>query len=225
MTPQEILQEVRKETDTIMLFHSLGGKDSNALLNMAYPMFKQIHCVYMYMCPNLEHMNRYFDFFNKNYPNVTWHQIEHFAISSYRKYGLNGMNIVPKTTINSLAKIMLKMQAKLKIDWIINGSKQNDGMSRRLQLRTYEHNAINYKNTKAYPLSEWTNKKVMQYIKDNNLLEPINYGNTRQSQSNDITDPYFLKWCKINWPNDFRKLQERFPICEIILFRHENKAK
>ena len=67
--------------------------------------------------------------------------------------------------------------------------------------------------------------KSVLLFKDNNLLEPINYGNTRQSQSNDITDPYFLKWCKINWPNDFRKLQERFPICEIILFRHENKAK
>ena len=120
---------------------------------------------------------------------------------------------------------MIRAQKDIGLDWVVLGSKQSDGLSRRLQLKTYDHEAINYKNTKAYPLSKWKNSNVLAFIKDNDLISPLNYGDNKQSQSNDVSDPIFLTWCKNNFPGDYQKITKMFPETKIILFRYENQAK
>jgi len=222
MRPIQILQEIRKQTDEIILFHSLAGKDSIALLDMTTKIFKQVHCFFMFIVKDLQHMNRYRLYFEKNYKNASWYEVEHFALASYKQIGHLGMIENAKEKNNSLAKIMQQARKQLKIDWVVLGSKQSDGLSRRLQLRTYEYEAIDFKNKKCYPLSKLSNKEVLQYIQNENCIQPLNYGDNRQSQSNDITDPIFLSWCKKNYPGDYQKILNVFPDCDIILYRHEN---
>jgi hypothetical protein len=159
----------------------------------------------------------------KKYPKVEFIQVEHFAVNSYRKYGILGIEKQPKTTLNSLSKIMSNIRTQTNIEWVILGSKQTDGLSRRLQLKTYEYNAIDWKNNKCYPLSNLKNKDVLRIIKENGLITPLNYGDNRQSQSTDITDIVFLKWVKKNYPSDFNEIKKMFPDVEIIIFRDENK--
>lgn len=119
---------------------------------------------------------------------------------------------------------MKRVRKELAIDWIVLGSKQSDAFARRLQLKTYEHEAIDRKNFKCYPLSKWTNKDVMQHIYNNRLIEPLNYGNKKEpSQSNNIVDPIFLYWCKKNAPGDLKKIINEFPESELILYNYENK--
>lgn len=225
MNPQNILQEVRKHTKEVILFHSLAGKDSIALIEMCSTIFVWVHCVYLYYVPDLEHMNRYRRFFLACYKNVSFTEYEHSAIASYRRIGHYGIKKDETQKKSSLAKIMTQAQKDIGLNWVILGSKQSDGLSRRLQLKTYTHEAINYTNTKAYPLSKWKNSNVLVYIKDNDLISPLNYGDNKQSQSNDVGDPIFLTWCKNNFPNDYRKITKMFPETEIILYRHENKAE
>lgn len=38
---REIIDDVSKETDSILLFHSLSGKDSIVLLDLCYKKFKE----------------------------------------------------------------------------------------------------------------------------------------------------------------------------------------
>ena len=225
MKPIEIIKEVRNHTKDIILFHSLAGKDSIVLLDMCSNIFDTVHCVYMPIVPNLEHMNRYKRFFLSQYSNIKFYEYEHFAINSYKKLGHLGIKKDTEIKNNSLAKIMIQVQKDIGLQWIILGSKQSDGLSRRLQLKTYEYEAINYKNTKAYPLSKWKNSNVLNFIEENNLIAPLNYGDNRKSQSNDVIDPIFLSWCKKNFPGDYQKIITMFPECEIILFRYENKTK
>ena len=91
MKPIEILKEVRKHTKQVILFHSIAGKDSIALLEMCSKIFDHVHCVYMYFVPGLEHMDRYKRFFLAQYKNATFYEYEHFAINSYRKTGYYGI--------------------------------------------------------------------------------------------------------------------------------------
>jgi sulfate adenylyltransferase subunit 2 len=224
MRPFDILQLIRKETPKIILFNSLAGKDSIMLLDMCSQMFEHVYCVYMYYVPDLEHMNRFKRFFDKQYQNVTWSQTEHFATNSYKKYGLYGYPAEPKLKKLNLAMITNNFRKQLNLEWVIFRSKQSDGLSRRLQLKTYDFEAIDWNKKKAYPLSKFTNKEVLQYIKVNNCIEPLNYGDKRPSQSNDITDGVFLSWCKKNFPDDLQKIFNLFPECELILFRHENQT-
>lgn len=224
MKPIEILKEVRKHTKEVILFHSLSGKDSIMLIDLCSQIFEHVHCVYMHIVPDLEHMNRYKRFFLSCYNNVVFHEYEHWLLGAYRKIGHYGIKKDETARKNTLAKVMLRAQNQIGINWIILGSKQSDGLARRLQLKTYAHEAINYTYTKAYPLSKWTNRQVLAYIKANDLIAPLNYGNSKQqSQSNDVGDPIFLTWCKNNFPGDYRKITKMFPETEIILYRYENQ--
>lgn len=224
MRPQDILQIIRRETDEILLFHSLAGKDSICLLDMCCGIFSLVHCVFLYMVPNLDHMNRYRYFFEKNYKNSIWYEHEHFAAISYRKYGLYGSVPNPNLKKYNFTMIVDKYRNELNQNWACFGSKQSDGLSRRLQLKTYEFEAIDRKNKKVYPLSLLKNSEVNQYIKLNNCIQPLNYGDNKQSQSNNITDGFFLSWCKKNFPGDLVKIFNQFPEAELILFKHENKT-
>jgi len=223
MRPFEILHQVRQKTPQIILFHSLAGKDSIYLLDLCSQIFEHIHCVYMYYIPDLVHMQKYRDFFTRQYDNISFYETEHFATISYKKYGFYGYKAEPKRKKLNLAMIMDFYRDALNIDWVCLGSKQSDALSRRLQLRTYDFEAIDWKKNKVYPLSKLKNKEVYQYIKINNLIEPLNYGDNKQSQSNDITDGNFLAWCKKFYPGDYQKIISIFPDCEIILFRYENR--
>ena len=67
---KEIIEDVAKETDSVILLHSMSGKDSIALMDLVYPHFKRVLCVYMYVVPNLSHINRYYAYTKRKYPNV-----------------------------------------------------------------------------------------------------------------------------------------------------------
>lgn len=225
MTPIEILREIRKETDEIILFHSLSGKDSIYLLDMCSQVFKKVHCVHMYVIEGLEHMEKYLKYFQKAYTNTVWYQTEHFAVTSFKKYGEYGYPETPKLKLESLASIMKKYRKIIGLDWIVLGSKQADGLARRLQLKTYEHQAIDRKNHKVFPLSRLTNKDILNYIKINQCIPPMNFGDKKaRSSSTDITSPLYLSWLKRNSPNDLQKIFKVFPETELILFLYESEV-
>ena len=62
MTPLQSAEEsigiVRQQSDSAILFLSLG-KDSLVLLDLIYPQFNRIVCVFMYFVPGLEHIERW----------------------------------------------------------------------------------------------------------------------------------------------------------------------
>ncbi len=85
-----IIKKVASKTDRAMLFHSASGKDSIALLDLLAPHFKEIICVFMYVVPNLEHINRYIKYAEEKYPNAKFVQIPHYGVFSYIKSGYLG---------------------------------------------------------------------------------------------------------------------------------------
>lgn len=65
---KEIIMDVAKETGEVILFHSLSGKDSIVLLDLLYPHFKRVFCVYMYLVKDLEHINQFYMYAKSKYP-------------------------------------------------------------------------------------------------------------------------------------------------------------
>lgn len=212
-----------KKTDRVILFHSGAGKDSIALLNIISPYFKEIVCVYMYSVKNLEHIDKYIIWAEKRYPNCRFIQTPHYAYYNNKKYGVNGTSKVSYSEWN-LSKINDKIKEELNIEWTILGFKKNDSMNRRLMLNTYYNSILFEKGKKLYPLSNWSNKEVLQYIKKNRLIEPIKYGKGR-SQGANVSDLDFLLWCRENYPNDLKKVIAEFPDCERLLFEYDYKQK
>ena len=215
------IKTLSTKTERVILFHSGAGKDSIALLNMLYPYFKEIVCVYMFMVKDLEHINKYIQWAEKKYPNCRFIQTPHYAYYNNKKLGMYGTEQVGYAEWN-VAKINEKIQEQTGISWCVMGFKKNDSLNRRLMLNSYPDSMTSEKGNKLYPLADWNNKQVLAYIQKNRLIEPINYGQAnRRSSGTDIEDIAFLTWMRKNYPNDLKKTIAEFPDCERLLFEYD----
>lgn len=96
-------------------------------------------------------------------------------------------------------------------------------MNRRIMLRTYEQNAINEKTRKFFPLSEYRNADIIDYIERKNLIKPESYGNYRSSGTN-ISDIGYLTYLRSNYPQDLSRIIAEFPMVERILYEYDYEA-
>lgn len=214
-----IVKTIATQSNSVILFHSASGKDSIALLDLLYPHFNRIVCVYMYVVPNLDHINRYIAYAQRKYPKAEFIQVPHYGLFSYYKTGYMGCNQrnIRKYNLSELTDLI---RAKYGIEWVCFGFKQSDGMNRRVMLRTYEQNAINTSTHKFFPLSEYKNGDVMRYIEQNNLIKPEKYGSTQSSGTN-ISDIGYLTYLRNNYPQDLKKIIAEFPMVERILYEYD----
>nr|DAN18708.1 MAG TPA: phosphoadenosine-phosphosulfate reductase [Caudoviricetes sp.] len=215
----QIIEQIAQKTSKVILFHSMSGKDSIALLNLLYPHFDKVVCVFMYVVKDLDHIARYMHYINKKYPKAQIIQIPHFSLFSYIKTGYLGHTQNEKQRLYNLANLTDNIREKTNIEWAVFGFKQSDSMNRRVMLRTYQDEAINEKSKKVYPLSTYKNADIIEYIKVEKLITPEKYSNS-QSSGTDITDLHYLLFLRNNYPNDLKKVIDKFPLVERKLYEY-----
>ena len=223
---KEIIGDIAKETDSIILFHSLSGKDSITMLDLCYGKFKRIVCVYMYVVPNLTHIQRYYVYAKKKYPKIEFIQVPHYGYYSMIKTGFMGIKKNDKQRLWTLADITEKLREKLGIQWACYGFKQSDSLNRRLMLRSYDGEgklSISWKSKKFYPLSTYKNKDILEYINREHLISPETYGGIGQSCGCDITSLDYQLYLRANFPEDLDKIYKIFPQARIILMQKQKE--
>lgn len=218
-----ILKQVRAQTSEIILFHSGTGKDSIALCDMTSKMFDRVICVFMYMVKDLDYENRYINWAEKKYSNVSFVKTPHFATYSFVKHGYLGIKQDKEFRNIKLKDITLSMKSIHKIDFACFGFKKVDSIDRRIMLNELPTGIASTKN--FYPLKDFKNSDVLNYISYNNLIPPFCYNPLKPSSGCDLSDPIFLSYMKQKYPTDLKKIYETYPFCEAILFRHENKTE
>ena len=224
---REIIDDVSEETDSILLFHSLSGKDSIVLLDLCYKKFKRVIVVFMYLVKDLEHVMRYYNYAKAKYPNIEFVQVPHYALFNYIKTGYMGIKQNTKQRQWTLSDITDKLREKLGVEWACYGFKQSDSLNRRLMLRSYTDGkeAINWKTKKFYPLSTYKNKEIMDFILDHRLKNPEVCGTNKQSSGVDIEDVEYQKYLKELFPEDLEKIYKVFPMARIVMLKANNKEE
>lgn len=217
----DIIQRVAAQTDKAILFHSATGKDSIAMLDLMAPYFERILCVYMFTVPDLRCVNRYIRWAQARYQNAQFVQVPHFNVSGYVKYGYLGCATNPKQRIESLSSITDMVRAKSGISWAFYGMKEADSMNRRIMLRTYD-DGVYWKGKKCYPLSLYKNKDLLKYIERQGLISPMRAG---ISTGESIDNPGFLAYLRDEFPDDLRRVYERYPQAERLLFEYDLATK
>ena len=74
------IDAIREKSDSAILFLSLG-KDSLVLLDMIYPKFNRIVCVFMYFVKGLEHIERWIGWVKAKYPKIEFVQVPHWNLT------------------------------------------------------------------------------------------------------------------------------------------------
>lgn len=224
MTPidhaNEVIASVRQKTDRAILFYSCG-KDSEVLLDLMAPHFKEIVCVFMYFVKGLDHIDNYLRAVKARYANVTILQVPHWTLTRVLRCGLYCIPN-PNVKLLSLKDVDESVRTKTGISYSFYGMKQSDGMNRCLMLRGYENEAISNTN-KVYPLSKWKKSDVMAYIKAKKLPEPISY-NKNKSQGLTFL-PEVFDYLRRHYPQDLEKIYKVFPLSRNILLRYDEEKR
>lgn len=220
----QIIQSLSQKTDTVILFHSGTGKDSIMLCDLCAKHFKKVYCVFMFLVKDLDYENRYINWALKKYPNIEFIKVPHYALGSFIRNGYLGIEKTEKYPKSSIKQIDDKLRKKLGVNYSIYGFKKVDGITRRLMLNDTV-DAIHPKTNKCYPLKDLKNSDVINYIRENDLIEPFNYGTTKPSSGCDISTPEFQDYLSVHYPNDLKKIYNQFPLAEAILFKYREYGK
>ena len=220
---QEVIDWVRRKTDSVILFYS-AGKDSIALLDLVAPHFRRVVCVYMYLVPGMEHIEKYIEYSKLAYPNVEFYEVPHWNLTYTLKAGLY-CQPDPSVKLMKFSDVANNCRLRFGIEWCLYGMKQSDNMNRGIMLRgkDYELEAIHPRTRNAYPLSRWGNNEVLAYIRQHRLPEPVRYSERQKSQGLTFNEDCFL-YLKKHWPGDLAKILEAFPLAEVILYKAEHRG-
>lgn len=195
--------------------------DSEVLLDLMAPHFKEIVCVFMYFVKGLDHIDNYLRAVKARYANVTILQVPHWTLTRVLRCGLYCIPN-PNVKLLSLKDVDESVRMKTGISYSFYGMKQSDGMNRCLMLRGYENEAISNTN-KVYPLSKWKKSDVMAYIKAKKLPEPISY-NKNKSQGLTFL-PEVFDYLRRHYPQDLEKIYKVFPLSRNILLRYDEEKR
>ena len=219
-TAKTSIAAVRERSDSCILFCSLG-KDSLVLLDMLYPKFERVVCVFMYFVEGLEHIERWVGWVKAKYPKIEFVQIPHWNLTYILRYGMYSV-ANPKIKLLKLADVVKAMRLKYDIHYVFLGMKKADGMNRNLMLKGYE--AKNYENNgMVYPLADWNQRDILAYMRQKRLLQPVRYS-LKASNGVGFNLDCFL-WLRENYPQDLEKIYKTFPMSERILWEYDQQHK
>lgn len=221
VSAQDCIKYVASQTDECLLFLSTG-KDSLVTLDLIYPHFKHVTCVFMYFVQGLEHIERWMRWAKTRYPGIDIIQVPHFTLSYALRSGLCCVPN-PKVKLMSLSSVVKAVRNQTGLYHTFLGMKKADGMNRRLMLNTYREQ--HYTNMgMCYPLAEWTQKDILAYMRQNRLPQPVRY-NIKMASSGVGFNYDCLAWLRDNFPQDLQKFFTVFPLAERILWQHDHQGE
>ena len=225
---ERCLDAVRAKTDTVILMCSLG-KDSLVTLDLAYPKFKKIICVFMYFVKGLEHIEHWVSWVKVRYPNVEFVQVPHFSLSYVLHFGSYCV-ANPKVRLLNLNMVVKSLKLKYHVEYVLLGMKICDSMNRNLMLKRLKGtDYIKPTSGMCYPLAEFTQKQVLAYMRMHKLPKPVMYGQgVRGGEVGTASNGISLNldcfvWLREHYPQDLEKIYAVFPMSRKILFEYDYK--
>ena len=215
---KDIICRVAENQSSCIVFCSLG-KDSIVTLDLVYPHFDRVVCVFMYFVQGLDHIENWIRWVKKKYPKVEFMQVPHWNLTYILRGGLYSVPN-PKVKLLKLADVIKAVRMKTGTHYTFLGMKKADGMNRNLMLKGYEANGYE-NNGLVYPLASWTQKDVKAYMRMNRLPKPVLYGNKASNGIGFNVDCF--AWMQEHYPQDLQRIYKVFPMSERILFEQNYK--
>ncbi len=223
---ESLLIDIAKESPESLLSFSCG-KDAIAAWLAMRGKFERIVPYYMYLIPDLEFVeesiSRYEQFFDTKiyqYPNPALYRmlnagvlqspnrlsvIENFGFEEYDRDDVSRA-CIEDSGINELAYTAI-------------GNRINDNLVRRMSFNRF--GAINEKRRTFWPVFDWTNDRLTKEFRKAKIKLPIDY--QMFGRSFDGLNIRYLYPIKQNFPRDFQKILEWFPLADLEIFRYEHQ--
>lgn len=225
--PFDVVRRLRNETDEVAVAFSCG-KDSAACLELCRLWFDRVAAFYMYVVPNISFHEQYLRFWEdrcgERLVGRSIVRLPHWALSRdlragyMRPAGLDAER-VPSLTVRD---VEVEVAKRTGVTWFAHGMKMADSLERRAMLS--QCNGIMVASHRAYPLKDWTNRSVTQYLREREVPLSPEYAWLGRSYGGHLEGDYLVA-LRDNSPDDYRRVLERFPYAEAEVFRYEEGLK
>lgn len=214
--------------DTCLLAFSCG-KDSIAAWIEVNRYFDKVIPFYKYLVPGLEFVEESLAYYEKTFGtkiiqmphpslyrwlnNLTFQAPENCAIVERAN--------LPEFNHPDVERVV-KEDLGLPLEtYTAVGVRAVDSPMRWASIKT--HGAVNHKNKNWYPVYDWRIDKLKAEVEQADIKLPVDYA--MFGRSFDGLDYRFLKPIKENFPRDYAKILELFPLVDLELFRAEMRMR
>ncbi len=194
-----------KITESVLVGVS-GGKDSVVTLDICMRYFKHVQPFFMYIVKGLEFQEKTLRYYEKKY-GTDIIRVPHFMLSEFLSAGSFRL---PDPRVRNVKTVELYnyLREQTGIYWIAAGERISDSIIRRAMIKN--SGSIDRKRGRIYPIAEWNKAQVMQYLKLHNL--PLSLENRMLGFSFRSLQGKDLEIIKDKFPDDYRKIEEAFPL-------------
>ncbi len=228
-TGEELIEQMASENSTCLISFS-RGKDSIAAYLALRDKFERIIPYFYNVVPGLEFVEESLAYFEQK---MGCHIMRFPAPGFYRT--LNGMLYQPPTHVRMIEGLQLGQvtqddlqmfachDADVDYETTFNalGMRAKDSMQRALYFQ--KNGPVNYTRKIFYPIFDWDKQRVVDTIKHAGWKLPIDYKYFSAS-----FDGLYLKFVlpiKENFPRDWEKIVNLYPLIELEVLRYKASLK
>lgn len=225
-TCESVIAEIRAKSPEILLSFACG-KDSIAAWLAVRERFEAVHAFYLYLVPGLEFVEESLDYYERffgcrigRYPNPNLYRM------------LNGLVFQPPERIEVVEQVGLPnfdrddVAAAFAEDvgapkdaYTAIGNRISDNLTRRMAFK--RTGAINARRRTFWPVFDWSNARLRDEFRRHNVKLPIDY--RLFGRSFDGIGLRYLWPIKKNFPRDYARILEWFPLADLEVWRHERQ--
>lgn len=202
LLPVKAIAELNR---SVMVFFSTG-KDSVVTLDLISKFVKDFKIVYLYYYKNLEIREKVLRFYEKRYKKkiIRLPHPERIWFFKRMRKDVGKTNVV----INDVEPYL---KQKYNVSFFAWGHRIAESLTRRAMLSRFK-NGIDLKTGRVYPVIHFKKKHILEYIKQNRLLLPIDYEYGFSDVN--IFRGDVLIWLYNNFRNDYNRIKQEFAFIE-----------
>lgn len=223
-TSEELCQKIAAENPVAICSFSMGKDSIGAAIQMQR-YFERVEYVFMYMIPDLEFQETALAYYER----VFGKPIKRMPNPSiYRQ--LNSLMYQHPGNVDTIFEKNLyegdydeifaacKHDYKIQDDVFVGvGVRASDSLARRTAVK--QTGGVNLKRKQFFPVFDWNMARLVSEIRQSGIKLPIDY--KIWGRSFDGFDHRFLKPLKDNFPKDYEKIREFFPLVDLEIKRYE----
>lgn len=224
-TSDQLCKRLAAEHKGVAVLSFSMGKDSIASYIQMRKYFDKVYPVFLYMVPGLEFQQEQIAYYEKQigeriqqFPNPGFYK----QLNCFMYQSLENLDVIWDADLYEAEYddifALAKMDLNISQDTYTGvGNRMSDSLNRRTSIIKY--GPFNLKRKQFFPVFDWTTSEVVEAIRESGIRLPIDY--KIWGRSFDGFDFRFLDGLKTHFPNDFRKVQEVFPLVDLELIRFQ----
>lgn len=221
--PFDVIRRLRYATDEVAVGFSCG-KDSCVVADLCLTWFNRVSLFYLYYLPDLSFHEAYLEHWKRRAGHKLalgeiirlphWALSHDLKMSAFRPFSVENSEL-PKLRLRDTE---VEVARRTGIRFFAYGQKKADSLERRAMLNRC--NGVMLESNRAFPLAEWSNRSVTQYMRDHAIPLSPEYEHFGCSYGGQLEGKYLVTLAK-HYPADYARLLEKFPFADAERYRYE----